>query len=56
MNSIELINKLTGLMKNLSPEEMLIPIRVNGVPVTQMYFSLFLSGDGDKYINLTVDE
>lgn len=56
MNSIDLLNKLSGMLSNLNADDLLLPLRVNGTPVGKMYFSLHLSGNGEKYVNLSIEK
>ena len=54
MNSIDLLNRFTEMLSDITADGLILPLRVNGVPVDNLRFSLHLVQDGDKYINLTV--
>jgi len=56
MTSVDLLHKLSGLMTNLSSDDLLIPLRINGVLVEQAYFGLYISGNGERYINLWTED
>ena len=54
MNSIEFLRKLTGLMSELSNEDMLLPFKVNDKLVNDVFFSVNFK-NGERYFNLLVN-
>ena len=56
MNSIEFLKRLTGIISELPPDGMLLPIRINGKEVAGMSFGVHCNNNEVDYINLIIND
>ena len=56
MNSIEFLKRLTGIISELPPDGMILPMRINGKEITGMSFGVHCDNDEVDYINLMIHD
>ena len=58
MNSLQFLNKLMDLLESIpgkNIDDMLLPMKVNGVPVRDVDCSVVLDYKGNRFVNLTIN-